>query len=109
MAQRGQNGLKMASNAAKWPFPGQIWLSPRGSTPHSKLGAAGTGTPQQYSGSVLDFCPNVYIGYPLPYVHRVPPSHMYMAYAPPRHRFGVFCLFSVLWYTFLPWHRRSES
>ena len=27
-AQRGQNGLKMASNTPKWPFPGQICLSP---------------------------------------------------------------------------------
>ena len=40
-------------------------------------------------------------GTPLPYVHRAPPPlcawHMYI---PPRNRFGVFRLFSVLWYTF---------
>ena len=26
VTQRGQNGLKMASNTPKWPFAGQIWL-----------------------------------------------------------------------------------
>ena len=37
------------SNTPKWPFPGQICLSPhrRGSTRHSKMGGAGTGTPQR--------------------------------------------------------------
>ena len=34
-AQRGQNNLKIASNTPKWPFPGQIWVSPRGEGPPS--------------------------------------------------------------------------
>ena len=78
---KGSKWQKMASNTPKYPFPGQICLSPhrRGSTQHSKMGGAGTGTPQRgFSGSVHDFCPKVYIGYPptplLPYVHRVPPT-----------------------------------
>ena len=80
-AQRGQNGLKMASNTPKWPFSAQICLSPhrRGSIQHSKMGGAGTGTPQ---GSALRldsrFLPKS--------VHRVPPYPMYVAtsHLPPK-------------------------
>ena len=49
MRSRGvPSDLKMASNTPKWPFPGQICLSPhrRGSTQHAKMGECGTGTPQ---------------------------------------------------------------
>ena len=47
--QRGQNGLKMASNTPKWLFPGPICISThRGrSTRYSKMGGGGTGTPQR--------------------------------------------------------------
>ena len=34
----------------------------------------------------------MYIGEGVPYEHGI--------WVPPSHRFGVFCLFSVLWYTF---------
>ena len=63
VAQRGQNGLKYPKMA--FSRPNMAKSSRRGSTQHSKLGAAGTGTPRRgYSGSVLDFYPKVYIGFP---------------------------------------------
>ena len=82
-AQRGQNGLKIASNTPKWPFPGKICLSPhrRGSTQHSKMGGAGTGTLSEAPAWFTISAQKCTQGTPLPYVHRVP-SSMYIGYPP---------------------------
>ena len=78
--QHGPKGSKWPQNGLKYPKmafsrPNLPKSSPERVHPALQDGCSVELGPLSggYSSSVHDFCPKVYIGYSLPYVHRVPP------------------------------------